>query len=135
LVNDSQLEEFMEKLHPSEMIIPEDWKPDRDNLPTSDSMKYLTKLLKTWKDCQLTSIPSDWTSSLNTITSSYQDILNASSYSETSLLEQQAVIAILNYISCTQRNLVPLIDIPIRYSHDSHMMIDANTRRSLELVK
>jgi DNA mismatch repair protein MutS len=134
LVNDSQLEEFMEKLNPSELIIPEHWKPDRDNLPTSDSMKYLTKLLKTWKDCQLTSIPSDWTSSLNTITSSYQDILNASSYSETSLLEQQAVIAILNYISCTQRNLVPLIDIPIRYSHDSHMMIDANTRRSLELV-
>ena len=46
-----------------------------------------------------------------------------------------AGVGLLHFIVHTQKDIVPHLCKPVRYQRDRHLSIDANTRRSLEIIK
>ena len=46
-----------------------------------------------------------------------------------------AGVGLLHFILHTQKDIVPHLSNPVRYQRDHHLSIDANTRRSLEIIK
>jgi len=60
------------------------------------------------------------------------DITEGSQFSG---LEMNAGGALLRYVTYTQRDVTPLFNQPMRFNQDTHVAIDCNTRRSLELTK
>lgn len=83
------------------------------------------------KDFHLTLVPSDW---FNTETTS-SDLLTLLASSQFSSLEMAAGAALLKFVSYTQRDVAPLVGHPSKFSHQTHMAIDSNTRRALEITR
>ncbi|KAJ7372928.1 MutS protein 1 [Desmophyllum pertusum] len=54
--------------------------------------------------------------------------------SQFSSLEMVAGAALLKFVSYTQRSVAPLVSQPSKFSPQTHMAIDSNTRRTLELT-
>ena len=92
--------------------------------------------LESLKDYHLTLVPSEWFSSDNMSQQPGSDLSGyVSDSGEFSSLELIAGAALLRFVSYTQRDIAPLVSRPSRFSHQTHMAIDANTRRALELTK
>lgn len=88
------------------------------------------------KDFHLTVVPSDWFSmDSSDQTSSVPELFSTLVSSQFSLLEMAAGAALLKFVSYTQRDIAPLVSQPSKFSHLTHMAIDSNTRRALELTK
>lgn len=89
------------------------------------------------KDYHLTLVPSDWfnmdPSCKQHTVSELSKYLQVSS--QFSSLEMAAGAALLKFVSYTQRDVAPLVSQPSKFSHQTHMAIDSNTRRALELTK
>ena len=89
------------------------------------------------KDYHLTLVPSDWfnmdpSCEQSTISEILKYLQVSSQFSS---LEMAAGAALLKFVSYTQRDVAPLVSQPSKFSHQTHMAIDSNTRRSLELTK
>lgn len=89
------------------------------------------------KDYHLTLVPSDWFNMDSSCeASTVLEIFNSMQISsEFSSLEMEAGAALLKFVSYTQRDVAPLVSQPSKFSHQTHMAIDSNTRRALELTK
>lgn len=88
------------------------------------------------KDFHLTLVPSDWFNmDSSQQTSSIPELFTSLSSSQFSSLEMAAGAALLKFVSYTQRDIAPLVSQPSKFSHLTHMAIDSNTRRALELTK
>lgn len=92
--------------------------------------------LENVRDYHLTIVPSDWF----TVDSSHQDgalarLLKSVNFSQFSSLEMAAGYSLLKFVSYTQRDIAPLLNQPSKFSLQTHMAIDSNTRRALELTK
>ena len=85
------------------------------------------------KDFHLTMIPTHWFTdeddSNSPESSSMHNSLHLSS------LETSAVNGLLKFVSHTQRTTAPLVGKPSQFSQQTHMAIDSNTRRCLELTR
>lgn len=81
----------------------------------------------------VTVIPKNWFTEDSS--SELQISMNTSGNSQFSAIEMSAGEALLKYISYTQRDVTPLLNKPMRFTQETHMAIDFNTRRSLELTK
>lgn len=90
------------------------------------------------KDYHLTLVPSNWFnmdsfSEASTVSEIFiKSLQNSSQFSS---LEMAAGAALLKFVSYTQRDVAPLVSQPSKFSHQTHMAIDSNTRRALELSK
>ena len=87
------------------------------------------------QEYHVTVIPKDWFTEDSS--SELQISMNTihGSNSQFSAIEMSAGEALLKYVSYTQRDVTPLLDKPMRFTQETHMAIDFNTRRSLELTK
>ena len=87
------------------------------------------------KDFHLTLVPSDW---FNTETTDHAsnapELFTSLVTTQYSSLEMAAGTALLKFVSYTQRDVAPLVSHPSKFSHQTHMAIDSNTRRALELT-
>lgn len=89
------------------------------------------------KDYHLTLVPSDWfnmdsSGEASTVSEIFNSLQISSQFSS---LEMAAGAALLKFVSYTQRDVAPLVSQPSKFSHQTHMAIDSNTRRALELTK
>lgn len=88
------------------------------------------------KDFHLTLVPSEWfdieASGHND--SSVPGLFSSVISSQFSSLEKVAGAALLKFVSYTQREVAPLVSQPSKFSQATHMAIDSNTRRALELT-
>ena len=82
------------------------------------------------RDYHLTLVPSDWFNMDSSREASTQ-LLESSQFSS---LEMVAGAALLKFVSYTQRSVAPLVSQPSKFSPQTHMAIDSNTRRTLELT-
>lgn len=88
------------------------------------------------KDFHLTLVPSEW---FNTEASGYtfssaSELFSSVISSQFSSLEKAAGAALLKFVCYTQREVAPLVSQPSKFSKATHMAIDSNTRRALELT-
>lgn len=89
------------------------------------------------KDYHLTLVPSNWFNmdplcEQSTVSEILKYLQVSSQFSS---LEMAAGAALLKFVSYTQRDVAPLVSQPSKFSHQTHMAIDSNTRRALELTK
>jgi DNA mismatch repair protein MutS len=88
------------------------------------------------QEYHLTLVPQDWfTSDTSNELHNSKDSSISVGNSQFSGLEMSAGDALLKYVNYTQRNVTPLLNKPMRFTQETHMAIDFNTRRSLELTK
>ena len=92
--------------------------------------------LKNVRDHHLTIVPLDWFSvDLSHEANALSGLLRSIDFSQFSSLELAAGSALLKFVSYTQRDVAPLLNQPSKFSQQTHMAIDSNTRRALELTK
>lgn len=99
-------------------------------------MNLKSSPLERVKDYHLTLVPSDWfnmdpSCEASTVSEIFKSLVS----SQFSSLEMAAGAALLKFVSYTQRDVAPLVSQPSKFSHQTHMAIDSNTRRALELTK
>ena len=87
------------------------------------------------KDFHLTLVPSDWFNTDSAKQTNSELLFTSIVLSQFSSLEMDAGAALLKFVSYTQRDVAPLVSQPSKFSHLTHMAIDSNTRRALELTK
>ena len=80
-------------------------------------------------------MPSDWFTVEKESHKDSPEHFSALSSTQFSSLESSAAAGLLKFVSYTQRETAPLVSAPSKFSHQTHMAIDSNTRRSLELTK
>lgn len=106
----------------------------KHNPKTGTSMKRSP--LEKVKDFHITLVPSDWfNADFAEQTNSTPDLFTSIVSSQFSSLEVGAGTALLKFVSYTQRQVAPLVSQPSKFSHQTHMAIDSNTRRALEITK
>jgi len=131
------LEEDLSRINPAEVLMAEEHLEDskvQHNHKTGMNMKRSP--LEKVKDFHLTLVPSDWFNmDSSQQTSSIPQLFTSLSSSQFSSLEMAAGAALLKFVSYTQRDIAPLVSQPSKFSHLTHMAIDSNTRRALELAK
>ena len=88
------------------------------------------------KDFHLTLVPSEWfnTEASGHTFSSASELFSSVISSQFSSLEKAAGAALLKFVCYTQREVAPLVSQPSKFSKATHMAIDSNTRRALELT-
>ena len=85
----------------------------------------------------MTVIPSEWFHFDKNEYSPGQsfEYFKALNITEFSSIEISAAAGLLKFVSYTQKDVSPLINAPTKFSQQTHMAIDPNTRQSLELTK
>lgn len=104
----------------------------KHNPKTGTSMKRSP--LEKVKEFHLTLVPSDWFNT-NSAEQTNSELFTSMVSSQFSSLEMAAGSALMKFVSYTQRDVAPLVSQPSKFSHLTHMAIDSNTRRALELTK
>ena len=104
----------------------------KHNPKTGTSMKRSP--LEKVKEFHLTLVPSDWFNT-DSAKETNSELFTSMVSSQFSSLEMAAGVALMKFVSYTQRDVAPLVSQPSKFSHLSHMAIDSNTRRALELTK
>ena len=104
----------------------------KHNPKTGTSMKRSP--LEKVKEFHLTLVPSDWFNT-DSAEQTNSELFTSMVSSQFSSLEMAAGAALLKFVSYTQRDVAPLVSQPSKFSHLTHMAIDSNTRRALELTK
>lgn len=132
------LEEDLSRVSPAEVLMAKDHLEDSKvtHNPKTGMTSKRSPLEKV-KDFHLTLVPSEWfNTEASTQTDSFApELFSSMISSQFSSLEKAAGAALLKFVSYTQRHVAPLVSHPSKFSHGTHMAIDSNTRRALELTK
>ncbi|XP_048588429.1 DNA mismatch repair protein MutS isoform X2 [Nematostella vectensis] len=130
------LEEDLTRINPAEILITA---RDMEEANPSPNYKVPKKLSKPPLSCvekfHVTTIPEEWFDNSDPTSQNNIKHFLSTNTANFSSIELCAGVALLNFLSYTQKDVTPILNKPSQYNHQTHMAIDSNTRRSLELTE